>query len=534
MLSNAGDRPAREKLMYLEQFRETLRVVAGKQDMRLVWPVRVLVFKNANQMPAGAATAGFRLGRDARMAAVTESGGFARENLKQLARVLLYDNTNRLPEQVEDGLGELFSTLEVNGTRITLGTPVPPEERSHAWAMMQLLTVTPDYMGRTRVMISNLEQSGDFEAACRNAFEKSPAQINQQTDEYLKAGDFGTASISGRALSPARDFRPVSLGPDEGKIAVADLMLASGTSQAGAAYAALHGAKSAEGQAFIALKERKNTEARQLFQSAADSGSDDARAWLELGRLEEYPAKARADFKKASDLNPNWGEPYAALADIDKNNLPQRAELLKKAASLDARNIEYWQALARTDTATKNFADAEKAWSGAERAAANEEERARIRQARLEVDRERYDADQAERDRIAAEKERDIQRVKAQSEAAIHAAEREARKKMNPNGEKPPEPVAWMDTQQTGASIEGVFQRLDCIGQQARMVIQTDDGKSVQLLVGNPSQIALGDGGETAFSCGAQKTPRRVVVQYTAKQNPKMQTAGEVTVIEFH
>ncbi len=54
VLSTSGDRAAREKLMYLEQFRETLRVITGKQEMRMVWPVRVLIFKNANQIPGGA------------------------------------------------------------------------------------------------------------------------------------------------------------------------------------------------------------------------------------------------------------------------------------------------------------------------------------------------------------------------------------------------------------------------------------------------------------------------------------------------
>ena len=64
-------------------------------------------------------------------------------------------------------------------------------------------------------MISNLEQSGDFEAACHNAFEKSGAQIQQQADAYLKAGNFGTTAISGRALSLTRDFKPVQLGSED-------------------------------------------------------------------------------------------------------------------------------------------------------------------------------------------------------------------------------------------------------------------------------------------------------------------------------
>lgn len=123
--------------------------------------------------------------------------------------------------------------------------------------------------------------------------------------------------------------------------------------------------------------------------------------------------------------------------------------------------------------------------------------------------------------------------MKAQSDAAIRAAEDAARKKMNPNGAVPPTPLAWMETTKAGASVEGTFERLDCLGQQARMVIKTYDGKTVQLLVGDPSQIVL-EGGERGLSCGAQKPVHRVVIQYTAKPDAKLQTAGEVTLIEFH
>ena len=110
--------------------------------------------------------------------------------MKELARLLLYENTNRLPPQVEQGIIELVSTVQIDGPRITLGAPVPEAERTPGWALMHLVTVNPEYAGRSRVMISNLEQSGDFDAACHNAFEKSGAQIKQQADAYLKAGNF--------------------------------------------------------------------------------------------------------------------------------------------------------------------------------------------------------------------------------------------------------------------------------------------------------------------------------------------------------
>jgi hypothetical protein len=529
VFSNAGDRPAREKLMFLEQFRETLRVITGKEEMRLVWPVHVIIFKGA---PAD--TALFPLGRDARMASVPESGGFSPSSLKELARILIYENTNRLPPEVEEGLIELVSTLQVDGPRITLGAAVPQAERSRGWALMHLVTVNPDYAGRSRVMISNLEQTGDFEAACHNAFEKSAAQINQQADAYLKAGNFGTASISGRAFSLTRDFKPVQLGSEDARMALADLLLANGhAAEASAAYKQLHGPEALEGLALLALGDHKDDEARMALQDAIDSHSTSARAWFELGRMQSDPDQ----LKKASDLNPRWAAPQFELADldpaIDKEHLEKRAALLKKAVSLEPRNVDYWTALAKNDVAANDFADAQKAWGGAEHAASSDEQRDRIHQLRLSLQEDRFDAEAAERKRLADERAADLERVKAQSEAAIHAAEDAARKRMNPNGAVPPKPETWYQEGFTGASVQGVFERLDCLGQQARLVIQVADGKTVQLLVPDPSQINAG-GGEKALACGPQKQTRQVLVHFTAKSDAKLQTVGVATAIEFH
>jgi hypothetical protein len=533
VFSNAGERPAREKLMYLEQFRETLRVITGKQEMRMVWPVHVLIFKNAAEIPA--LPKQFKLGRDARMAAITEAGGFSKEDLGELARLLLYENTNRLPPDIEKGLIELVSTVQIDGPRITLGAPVPEAERTPGWALMHLVTVNPEYAGRSSVMISNLEQSVDFEAACHNAFEKTAAQIQQQADADLKAGNFATISISGRALSLTRDFKPVQLGAEDVPIARADLLLAGGhTAEASTAYKAIHGPEGPEGIALMELDDQKDKEAKAALQDAIDGGSKSARAWLELGRLQSDAD----ELKKASELNPRWGEPYFQLADlnaaIDKENLEQRAVLLKKAASLDPRSSDYWTALAKNDEAAKDFAEAQKAWSGAERAAATDEERERIRKVRLDVQAKRFDEEAAERKRIKDEAEADLQRVKAQSEAEIHAAENAALKRMNPNGAAPPKPQAWYEAPTAGASVDGVFARLDCLDQRARLVIQTPDGKTMQLLMADPSQVSLGGGGEKTFTCGAQKQVRQVTVHYNAKPDAKLHTAGEVVAIEFH
>lgn len=531
VFTTGGDRAAREKLMYLEQFREALRVVTGKDELQLVWPIRVLVFKNAQQVPP--ATAHFALGRDARMEAVTESAPFSRDGVEALARILLDENLNRLPRPIEEGVIALMSTLQVDGTRITLGAPLPEAERSHGWALMQLVTVNPQYSGRVRVFISNLQQSSDFDAACKNAFEKSGTQMDKEADANLKAGSFQTGPVSGRAISMTRDFKPVQLEPDSGRIALADLALANRSPQAEPQYKALHGPAADEGMGLLALQQNKRNDAERFFESAVAAKSESARAWLEAAKLEPDDGKARVDLKKASELNPRWAGPYFQLADLDKMVPEQRAADLKKAASLDARNIDYWQALARAEVAAKNYPEAQKAMAGAERAAANDEERARMHQVQLELQRERADYEAAERKRIADAREQDLARVKAQSDAAIHAAEEEARKKMNPEGAAPPKDAVWLDQLNGNASADGVFERLDCIGGQARMVVKTGDGKIVQLLVGDPSQIALGGGGAKTFACGVQSGAPRVHVEYNPKTNAKLKTTGEVTSIEF-
>ena len=184
-------------------------------------------------------------------------------------------------------------------------------------------------------------------------------------------------------------------------------------------------------------------------------------------------------------------------------------------------------------SAAKNFPEAQKAWAGAERAAANDEERTRIHQVRLQVERERADYEASERKRVADEREQDIQRVKTQSDAAIHAAEEEARKKLNPDGGEPPKDAVWMDQLNGNAKVDGVFERLDCMGNEARMVIKTADGKTVQLLIHDPGQIVLAGGGEKTFGCGVQRGGRRVHVEYNSKVDAKMKTIGDVTTIEF-
>ncbi len=526
VISNAGDKPAREQMEQLEQFRQGLGVVLGKQDLHLVWPLRIVVSKNEKYtVPPG-----LPLARDAYFG--SSSRDLKGPHLKALARLLIEQNLQRLPAEIENGIVDLFSTVDIVGARITVGPAPPPAQRTRDWARMHLLVTDPAYSGRARVMISNLEQGSELATAYKNAFERTGAQIEKQVDSYLAAGKFGTTNVSGRTINATRDFHVQELESDAVKLLLADLLLAASSPAASAAYKALHGSGAAEGLGLIALREHREQVARALFGSAIASENASARAYFEAGVLESEAAKARTYLQKAADLNPLWPEPPFQLsareADPDR-----KAILLAKAASLDPRNVAYWQALAKTYTAANQFKDAQKAWGGAERAAATLQEREQIREVRLQVQGERADFEAAERKRLADERAADLQRVKDASMADIHAAEAAARKRLNPDGGAPPKPVDWWSEPEAAARIKGALQRFDCVGKLARLVVQSEDGKTVQLLVRDPGKLVLVNGGDKALGCGVQQPPRNVDVGYTPKLDKRLGTAGEVVSVEF-
>ena len=521
VLSNAGDKVVREKLAYLEQFQEAFSVTIGKRDLHLLWPLRVVAAKGSQETR-------IQLGRDGYIVSEPENAPFSADFRKQLARMFLDANTNRMPESIENGLIALFSTLDVEGTHVTLGIAVPPSERNRDWARMHLLSVTPDYAGRTRVFINNVEQGADFDLAYRNAFQKSGAEIEKQLDSYLQSNAFGTALVNAKALNPNRDIKPVEVEGDGGKIAQADLLFAAGkTAEAGAAYEKLKGTGADEGKALILLSQDKEGEAKELLNNAIEADSKNARAWLQLGELQAGPARAKIAYETAAKLNPFWGEPYRQLSLLEDDPNAQ-IKLLKKATAVEPRNIEYWQTLAKVDIAANNYVEAGKAWAGAERAGASPEERLHMQELRLKAESQRADFAVSEKKRIADQEASDLARVKAQSEAAIHAAEAAANKKLNPEGKPLPKAVDWSTIDGAGLKVEGTLKTIDCLGASARLAVLAPDGKTTELLVTDPTQLMK------TLACGPQKAARPVLIQYTARADAKFHTAGDVVSIEFH
>jgi hypothetical protein len=485
VISDAGDKAAREKLNQIEQLRYALgmqlgKVGMGKNGLDTVWPIDVVLFSNQRDYLAHAPKKPFMDGGSATLSAWSADTPLPREWLRALARLLIDENAGRMPDSLETALCDLFSTISVKTTHVMLGAPPPDAERTRAWAKMQMLATLPDYSGKLRVYLNNIQATGDEGVAVRNAFDLTAAKLDVIVDAYFKAGKFEAASVGGEPLDPNRDFpeKPVEKG-------VVDLLLAE-----------------LDGKGF-------------------PSGSPRGLAAQNTLTSLELAIKA----------NPRWAEPHFKLAALQTNSL-EKVKELKAAATLDPRNAPYWQALAEAQASANLYDDAAKSWSMAEHAAADEPERARIHIAKMALDAARVDFTEAEKKRKAEEAARDLERVKAAAAAEVHAAEAAANARLNAGKGAYQKPQEWWNDPD-GVKVEGKLIRVDCLNGPLRLTVQKDGGLVVKVVVRDLNKLTVNGATEAKFGCGVAKPVRKIRLTYQAKPDAKLGTLGDVLVVEF-
>ncbi|MGD0361875.1 MAG: hypothetical protein ABSC93_13465 [Bryobacteraceae bacterium] len=525
VFSSAGAKDGRETLVRFEEFRHALGMVLGDDDLQLPLPIRVLLFKSG----APQISEPVLRGREQYNIVLTAGQPISNEVFARLTQLFL-DNTARMPERLERGLVALFSTIQVNGIRITLGEP--PLHPDMDWARVHLLAVDPEYYGKLRVLTYNLRKGVDEDAAFRNAVGKSPEQIELQAQSHLAEGHFQATSVSPLPMSPS-DFPERSVDPDQAQLAIADLLHGDRSREI---YRELIAQKERvpeawEGLGMLALAAQQTDEARKDFAAAMAAGAKGAECYIEYARLETDNTKAISALDRAAKINPKLAEPHFLMAQRQTDSV-KRVQELKLAAKLDARNLAYWEALAEAYLDAHDFPKAAQAWKSAEQAAANPGDRARMQRKRLDVEAQRLDWEDAEKKRKADEEAREIDKLKQQARADLHALEAHANQ-----GQSPASPnekvVPWWEGPKPSAVTRGVLKQVDCLGKRLRLVVQDDDRKTVKLLVADPTQVSiLGGQGEMKLSCGAQGM-RRVKVEYFPKANARLATQGDVATIEF-
>ena len=151
-----------------------------------------------------------------------------------------------------------------------------------------------------------------------------------------------------------------------------------------------------------------------------------------------------------------------------------------------------------------------------------------MRRARVDVERQRLDFEDAEKKRIAEENERELRKLKDAEIAKLRALE--ARVNQGAPATRGEKVEHWWTGPVPSGKAQGMLTQVDCLGKQARLVIQSD-GKITKLIVRDASQIAIVGAKQEALGCGRQK-PRKISVEYFPKNDARLATIGDVATIE--
>jgi hypothetical protein len=521
VISSKGEKQAKETLNYVEQFRYALGSQLGEPDLQTTWPIRIVIVDRREPVfPA------LKFGRDAWILSIPEVGAqVGSESAASLAEALLSEWRGKLPPELKRGLVSVYSTLQVDGTRVTLGTP--PAQKDREWTTVHMLAVHPNYSGKLRVLLANLGRGISPEVSYRNAFSQSAEEVDRAVDKYMEAGAYQTIPAPSQAIS-VRQFLGKELSQEEGRLAMADLLFANSDPRAEATYQQILKAKpdsseAQEGLGLIALRSGDRAAAKKYLENAKS-----AKARLEYARLTDDAAAKRAVIAQAAEANSKWAEPHKVLADLETHPA-QKLAALRKAAELEPQTAQNWVALAVVQEEASQFSEAAKSWAAAERATDDPNERERIRQTRVIGQQKRDAAIRGEREAARRKAEQEIADLRNKALMEIRKAEARA------NAGKPTIDASTLDEYKEGPDTKkttGVLQRVDCLGVAARLHIVSGK-KTTYILVPDPSKVAITGGGESSFGCGVQKPARNVTVDYLPRSDKQRRTVGDAVTIEF-
>ena len=567
MYTTAGEKRARETVLYFEQIRSFFVKAAANKSAPVDFPVRIIAFKSAKQYapyaPNSAAAAFYVPGRSRDYIVM---GDIEPEHLPsaihEYTHLLVHHIGLKLPVWLNEGLADVYSTLKPKAGQALVGDLIPGRvvvlqqqkwlpfdvltnvghdspiynEKDRAgifyaesWALVHMLYLSPDYRTHFSAFLSAIHKGGTTEEACQTAFGKSGAQVYKDLRGYLTRNQL-YGELFDVKLSKSEENAEVA-EPEEFETALvsADLMAVSGKrDRARTAYQSLaatypNKAEVPHSLGYLEWQDGHVPEARTHFETAFDTGSTDPQMCYHLAMLELQSGGSRERvipaLLRALQYRADYTDARMELgfAEIAAHDYPAAVAAFTRVQNIDSeRAARLFNGLA--------YANAE---DGKLEAARRNAEEAR-KWGRSEQDKRQTEELLSYLD--SREKPKQLPEIRpsaphAESELSeapprlTHASVQAARNPFVKPGEKI-------------ERVEGTAKSLNCTDKGATLTI-TSQEKTLTFDMPRPDEIQLKHSGQTTFdfTCGPQK-PFRVAVEYvpTAKGAA---TAGELKLLEF-
>lgn len=539
VLSEAGERQARDLLGRLQTAHKVFGLLfpSGRHQ-----PLPVVAYQlstpHFRAVRPDTTAAGFYQGGPDRDSIVLEAGRPPRILFHEYTHLALHHTTGPLPRWLEEGLAEYYSTVEVSGSRIRAGSPIPEHlanlamhqwmsavelsqvgraGRGHetapllfyaqSWALVHMLRTHQSWRGAFPQLLTALASGEPQGQAFQRLYGRGLSDALIDLKAYLGTNSLAVLNVPAPDLMAAA---PTNVGPlpeGEGEREYARLSLQAGhKSTDDALFRKLSSLRTPttrdrETLALLALARGDRTAALAEFRTVIAMPEASAVSFFEYAMLLREDAKSPDERKQAERLleraverNPQYAEAHFLLATFaaNANRHAEAIEHLEKAVTVLPRQSLFWHAMSISyhalNLVEKSLWAAQRALDAAETAEQTEMARAALR----------------------------LTQTPASAAPASSVIV----------------PDSWRN-REGDARVSGVLERIDCIGKQARLHLRVN-GKPAAFWIEDPGAVLLKNQSSITFEfrCGVQK-PIPVEVEYTRQIEADRLTSGIVRGLEF-
>ena len=420
VFSNAGPAPAKR---VLEQFDWMANAFQSFGPNRRTQPLKVMIFASerefADYRPSAISTGFYQSGPDGDWICFYVPSD--RVALHEFTHSLLNRTTTQLPQWLEEGLAEFFSTLRIDKGRIVIGSSIPghianlsqldllpaseliagSKQSIHyadpvaagrfyatSWALVHMLYLSPRYAARMPQFVQAIDAAAiPPEQAFAQAFGISIEEALVQVRGYLQPGRrLATTTIAidnSIPTAPISEPKPMDLAAITN--IQAELLLDAGhREKAAGKYQELVKLKTESSliaQAFLAMSRNEMTSASRFFEKLLENPQAEARTVFEYAML--LRDTGAADRARVTELlqrtvrqNPSHPEANFLLGvrATDEKRYAEAVEHLREAVAILPRQSSFWHALGYAYSRLGNGAEALKAALKAVRLAETEQQ----------------------------------------------------------------------------------------------------------------------------------------------------------------
>jgi Flp pilus assembly protein TadD len=361
LFTTAGERTGRDLVRYFEQVHSFFQQAFGLNGTAAL-PVRIVSFRSDKEYlpyrPSEVANAFFQPGFEHDYIVMKNpSTDLYPMAVHEYTHLLLRQTRLEVPPWLNEGLAELYSSLEPEGSKMVVGKVIPGRTHTLArepwidlralvsagpnsplynkkgraemfyaesWALVHMLTLDDRYSPHLRAMMDSLKVAGDTVAAFQKAYGKPIGKVQEDLQAYFDGNRFNAAVFDIQLPPEEEQPRIENDSAMLARLALAELLSndRSKLDRALAAYQSLsrdyeNRWEIEQGWAEFLARERRNSEAVPHFARAAGLGSNDARMYVKYARvlnMTNRTGETAGVLKTAIRLDPALDDAHFELA----------------------------------------------------------------------------------------------------------------------------------------------------------------------------------------------------------------------------